>query len=70
MVHSSMESPTRASNTLSHRAILDQVELKLALKPEKLRATRHVARGSKWGVLFGFGPGLTVETVMLHGLST
>nr|AUM57499.1 chalcone synthase [Camellia fraterna] len=82
-------------------AILDQVELKLALKPEKLRATRHVlseygnmssacvlfildemrkssakeglkttGEGLDWGVLFGFGPGLTVETVVLHSMST
>ncbi|KAL8200467.1 hypothetical protein R6Q57_011806 [Mikania cordata] len=26
--------------------------------------------GLDWGVLFGFGPGLTVETVVLHGLPT
>ncbi|PSS24090.1 Chalcone synthase [Actinidia chinensis var. chinensis] len=82
-------------------AILDQVELKLALKPEKLQATRHVlseygnmssacvlfildemrkksakagckttGEGLEWGVLFGFGPGLTVETVVLHSLTT
>lgn len=78
-------------------AILDQIEVKLGLKPEKLRATRHVlaeygnmssacvlfildemrrksreeklktsGEGLEWGVLFGFGPGLTVETVVLH----
>nr|AEO36981.1 chalcone synthase [Dimocarpus longan] len=77
-------------------AILDQVEAKLGLKEEKLRATRHVlseygnmssacvlfildemrrkcleegklttGEGLDWGVLFGFGPGLTVETVVL-----
>ncbi|KAJ6326221.1 hypothetical protein OIU78_013344 [Salix suchowensis] len=82
-------------------AILDQVEAKLGLKPEKLRATRHVLReygnmssacvlfildemrkksvedgfestgeGLEWGVLFGFGPGLTVETVVLHSVAT
>lgn len=81
-------------------AILDQVEEKLALKPEKLRSTRHVlgeygnmssacvlfildemrksstndglsttGEGLEWGVLFGFGPGLTVETVVLHSVS-
>ncbi|XP_057960242.1 chalcone synthase 2 [Malania oleifera] len=78
-------------------AILDQVESTLGLKPEKLRATRHIlgeygnmssacvlfimdemrkksaeeglrttGEGLEWGVLFGFGPGLTVETVVLH----
>ncbi|OIT25716.1 PREDICTED: chalcone synthase 2-like [Nicotiana attenuata] len=83
------------------RAILDQVELTLGLKPEKLRATRQVlsdygnmssacvlfildemrkasakeglgttGEGLDWGVLFGFGPGLTVETVVLHSVST
>ncbi|CAN1278652.1 Chalcone synthase 1B [Linum perenne] len=81
-------------------AILDQVEAKLSLKEEKLRATRQVlsdygnmssacvlfimdemrkksvAEGMKttgegldWGVLFGFGPGLTVETVVLHSVN-
>lgn len=80
-------------------AILDQVELKLGLKEEKLRATREVlseygnmssacvlfildemrkksleegkrttGEGLDWGVLFGFGPGLTVETVVLHSV--
>ncbi|KAG5534638.1 hypothetical protein RHGRI_022680 [Rhododendron griersonianum] len=80
-------------------AILDQVELKLGLKEEKLGATRHVlseygnmssacvlfildemrrksleegrgttGEGLEWGVLFGFGPGLTVETVVLHSV--
>ncbi|XP_065866925.1 chalcone synthase 2 [Euphorbia lathyris] len=81
-------------------AILDQVEEKLKLKPEKMRATRHVlseygnmssacvlfildemrnksiqqakpttGEGLDWGVLFGFGPGLTVETVVLHSVA-
>ncbi|KAK9108636.1 hypothetical protein Syun_024647 [Stephania yunnanensis] len=81
-------------------AILDQVEEKLGLKPEKLKATRHVlseygnmssacvlfildemrkrsvedgasttGEGLDWGVLFGFGPGLTVETVVLHSVA-
>nr|AAM90651.1 chalcone synthase 11 [Rubus idaeus] len=80
-------------------AILDQVETKLGLKPEKLEATRHIlseygnmssacvlfildevrrksatnglkttGEGLEWGVLFGFGPGLTVETVVLHSV--
>lgn len=80
-------------------AILDQVEAKLGLQKEKMRATRHVlseygnmssacvlfildemrktsakmgkattGEGLYWGVLFGFGPGLTVETVVLHSL--
>nr|CDU46539.1 chalcone synthase [Vella pseudocytisus] len=80
-------------------AILDEVEKKLGLKAEKMRATRHVlseygnmssacvlfildemrrksvedgvattGEGLEWGVLFGFGPGLTVETVVLHSV--
>nr|AWX67441.1 chalcone synthase 7 [Salvia miltiorrhiza] len=80
-------------------AILDQVEAKAGLKPEKLRMSRHVlseygnvsspsvllildemrkaaaeegrsttGEGLEWGVLFGFGPGLTVETVVLHSM--
>ncbi|KAK8607366.1 hypothetical protein V6N13_053107 [Hibiscus sabdariffa] len=82
-------------------AILDQVEAKLCLKEDKLRATRHVlsefgnmssacvlfildemrkksmeegkgstGEGLEWGVLFGFGPGLTVETIVLHSIPT
>nr|KAJ0222742.1 hypothetical protein LSAT_V11C200065520 [Lactuca sativa] len=74
--------------------ILDGVEEKLSLTPNKLRATRHIlseygnmfsscvlfilnemrhsstidgfettGEGLEWGVLFGFGPGLTIETV-------
>ncbi|KAI3794960.1 hypothetical protein L1987_37601 [Smallanthus sonchifolius] len=81
-------------------AILDQVEEKLALEPDKLRATRRVLReygnmwgasvlfilnemrqcsgayglrttgeGLEWGVLLGIGPGLTIETVVLRGVS-
>ncbi|KAI3808454.1 hypothetical protein L1987_24405 [Smallanthus sonchifolius] len=59
--------------------ILDKVELKLGLKEEKMRATRHksmedgaatTGEGLDWGVLFGFGPVLTVETVVLHSLPT
>nr|Q9AU10.1 RecName: Full=Inactive polyketide synthase 2; Short=RiPKS2; AltName: Full=Inactive naringenin-chalcone synthase PKS2 [Rubus idaeus]AAK15175.1 aromatic polyketide synthase [Rubus idaeus] len=81
-------------------AILDQVEAKLGLKPEKLEATRNIlseygnmssacvllildevrrksvanghkttGEGLEWGVLFGFGPGLTVETVVLHSVA-
>ncbi|KAJ0963655.1 hypothetical protein J5N97_028777 [Dioscorea zingiberensis] len=80
-------------------AILDKVEEKLGLSPEKMKASRHVLReygnmssacvlfildemrrrsaaggqrttgeGFDWGVLFGFGPGLTVETVVLRSV--
>lgn len=80
-------------------AILDQVEAKLGLTKDKLRASRHImseygnmssscvlfildemrnkcleegkattGEGLDWGVLFGFGPGLTVETVVLHSV--
>ena len=31
---------------------------------EKGKAT--TGEGLNWGVLFGFGPGLTVETIVLH----
>uniref|UniRef100_A0A7N0VL69 Chalcone synthase n=1 Tax=Kalanchoe fedtschenkoi TaxID=63787 RepID=A0A7N0VL69_KALFE len=82
-------------------AILDQVEVKLGLKDDKFKSTRHVlseygnmssacvlfimdemrrksleegkattGEGLEWGVLFGFGPGLTVETVVLHSVAT
>nr|AAZ32094.1 chalcone synthase [Oncidium hybrid cultivar] len=81
------------------RAILDQIEERVGLKPEKLFISRHVlaeygnmssvcvhfaldemrkrsakegkattGEGLDWGVLFGFGPGLTVETVVLHSV--
>nr|CDU45725.1 chalcone synthase [Lepidium graminifolium]CDU45730.1 chalcone synthase [Lepidium graminifolium] len=80
-------------------AILDQVEIRLGLKAERMSATRHVlseygnmssacvlfildemrrksvkdgvattGEGLEWGVLFGFGPGLSVETVVLHSV--
>ncbi|XP_060171421.1 chalcone synthase B [Lycium barbarum] len=78
-------------------AIVDQVENKLGLEPEKLQATRNILRdfgnmssacvlfildeirkkstrdglkttgeGLDLGVLLSFGPGLTIETVVLH----
>lgn len=78
-------------------AILKKIEAMLGLKPDKLRATKHVlseygnmssacvlfildemrkrsveegksttGEGLKWGVLYGFGPGLTMETITLH----
>ncbi|EPS69395.1 root-specific chalcone synthase, partial [Genlisea aurea] len=81
------------------RAILDKMEAKLGLKPEKLRATRHTlsehgnmasvcvtfvlnemrngsikrgasttGEGLEWGVLLGFGPGLTVETMVIRSV--
>ncbi|KAL0388258.1 UNVERIFIED_CONTAM: Chalcone synthase [Sesamum radiatum] len=81
------------------RAILDQIDIKLALKPEKLRSSRHVlseygnmlsacvffvldemrktsskeglsstGEGLEWGVLLGFGPGITLETVVLRSM--
>ncbi|KAJ8758760.1 hypothetical protein K2173_000481 [Erythroxylum novogranatense] len=81
-------------------AILAEIEAKLGLKPEKLRATKHVlseygnmssatvlfildemrrrskkegkettGEGLEWGVLMGFGPGVTVETVVLRAIS-
>nr|C4MBZ5.1 RecName: Full=Aloesone synthase; AltName: Full=Polyketide synthase 3 [Aloe arborescens]ABS72373.1 aloesone synthase [Aloe arborescens]AXN70004.1 aloesone synthase [Cloning vector pCDF-AaPKS3] len=81
------------------RAILDQVEAKLKLRPEKFSATRTVlwdygnmisacvlyildemrrksaaegletyGEGLEWGVLLGFGPGMTIETILLHSL--
>ncbi|KAF7132122.1 hypothetical protein RHSIM_Rhsim09G0053500 [Rhododendron simsii] len=31
---------------------------------------KTIGEGLEWGVLFGFGPGLTVETVVLHSLCT
>ncbi|MCO5576229.1 hypothetical protein L7F22_030038 [Adiantum nelumboides] len=80
-------------------AILDQVEEKLGLKPEKMAPSRHVlsefgnmssacvsfimdhmrkksveenskttGEGFEWGLLLGFGPGLTCETVLLRSV--
>ncbi|KAI0492286.1 hypothetical protein KFK09_026556 [Dendrobium nobile] len=79
--------------------ILDQLEERLGLNPEKLTISRHVlaeygnimgvcvhfvlddmrkrsiyegktttGEGLEWGVLFGFGTGLTLETIILHSL--
>ncbi|ERN00546.1 hypothetical protein AMTRI_Chr07g26640 [Amborella trichopoda] len=81
--------------------VMDKMENELGLKPEKLRATRHVleeygnmsspsvlfvldemrkwsaeqgaattGEGLEWGVLFGFGPGLTIETVVIRSMPT
>ncbi|CAJ1971942.1 unnamed protein product [Sphenostylis stenocarpa] len=81
------------------RAIIDLIEEKFGLKPEKLQATRHIlseygnivsacpffimdemrkkskkrglsttGEGFEWGILFGFGPGLTIETVVLRSV--
>ncbi|KAI0492869.1 hypothetical protein KFK09_027145 [Dendrobium nobile] len=81
------------------RAILDQLDERVGLKPEKLFISRHVLKeygnmssasvhfaldemskwsakegkgttgeGLEWGVLFGFGPGVTVETVVLRSV--
>lgn len=43
--------------------ILDEMR-KVSAK-EGLRST---GEGLEWGVLFGFGPGLTVETLVLHSM--
>ncbi|XP_058787034.1 chalcone synthase 1A-like isoform X2 [Vicia villosa] len=82
------------------RAILDKIEAKLGLKPEKMQASRHIlseygnmssasvlfildemrrkskeeglattGEGLEWGVLFSFGPGITVETVLLRSVA-
>lgn len=80
-------------------AILQEIEGKIGLEKDKLRAAWHVLKeygnmssacvffildemrkksnqegksttgeGLKWGVLFGFGPGLTVETAVLQSV--
>ena len=43
--------------------ILDEMRRRSA---EEGKAT--TGEGLEWGVLFGFGPGLTVETVVLHSV--
>ncbi|WCJ24222.1 Chalcone synthase [Euphorbia peplus] len=45
--------------------ILDEMRKKSA--EQGLQST---GEGLDWGVLFGFGPGLTVETVVLHSVAT
>ncbi|XP_058723079.1 chalcone synthase 4-like [Vicia villosa] len=80
-------------------AILDKIEQKLFLKPEKMRSTRKIlseygnmssacvlfsldemrkkssqdglkttGEGLEWGVLLSFGPGLTIETIVLRSI--
>jgi chalcone synthase len=44
--------------------ILDEMRKKSA--QEGLKTT---GEGLDWGVLFGFGPGLTIETVVLHSVA-
>ncbi|CAL5186754.1 unnamed protein product [Lathyrus oleraceus] len=79
--------------------ILDKIEEKLTLKPEKLRCARKIlseygnmssacvlfslnemrkkssqnrlkttGEGLEWGVLLSFGPGLTIETIVLRSI--
>ncbi|PQP97036.1 chalcone synthase [Prunus yedoensis var. nudiflora] len=43
--------------------ILDEVRKRAAEK-----GLKTTGDGLDWGVLFGFGPGLTVETVVLHSV--
>lgn len=45
--------------------ILDEMRRK---SMEEGRAT--TGEGLDWGVLFGFGPGLTMETLVLHSAAT
>ncbi|XP_058786882.1 chalcone synthase-like [Vicia villosa] len=45
--------------------ILDEMRRK-SIKEGKLTT----GEGLKWGVLFGFGPGLTMETIVLHSAAT
>ncbi|TMX01207.1 hypothetical protein EJD97_024914 [Solanum chilense] len=79
-------------------AVLDQIELKLGLNLEKLKASRNLlsdygnmaacvlfvldemrktsireglgttGEGLEWGVLFGFGPALTIEVFVLRSV--
>ncbi|KMZ59577.1 hypothetical protein ZOSMA_678G00010 [Zostera marina] len=42
--------------------ILDEMRRK-----SKEEGKKTTGDGHDWGVLFGFGPGLTVETLVLHG---
>ncbi|GMN28188.1 hypothetical protein TIFTF001_049435 [Ficus carica] len=44
--------------------ILDEMRRKCA--EDGLKTT---GEGLEWGVLFGFGPGLSVETVVLHSVA-
>ncbi|KAK4589257.1 hypothetical protein RGQ29_020026 [Quercus rubra] len=53
--------------------ILKEIEAKIGLNKEKLETTWHEGKsttgeGLEWGVLLGFGPGLTVETIVLHSV--
>ncbi|XP_028803996.1 chalcone synthase-like [Neltuma alba] len=81
-------------------SILREIEERVGLEEDKLRATKHVlteygnmssacvlfildemrrksmeegrattGEGRQWGVLFGFGPGLTIETLVLHSVT-
>ena len=45
--------------------ILDEMRKK-SLKEGKTTT----GEGLDWGVLFGFGPGLTIETVVIHSVGT
>ncbi|PNX69487.1 chalcone synthase [Trifolium pratense] len=44
--------------------ILDEMRKKSAQN-----GLKTTGEGLDWGVLFGFGPGLTIETVVLHSVA-
>ena len=55
-------------------SLLWSKEVKFLILDEMRKKSREdglqtTGEGLEWGVLFGFGPGLTVETVVLHSVA-
>jgi chalcone synthase len=52
-------------NTLSSCVIIAMAEM---CRRSEERSLATAGKGLEWGLLFGFGPGLTVETILLRAL--
>ncbi|KAF2537403.1 hypothetical protein F2Q70_00000083 [Brassica cretica] len=49
--------------------ILDEMRRNEMRRKSAEDGVATTGEGLEWGVLFGFGPGLTVETVVLHSVT-
>ncbi|KAJ0015178.1 hypothetical protein Pint_20606 [Pistacia integerrima] len=65
--HIGKEVPDLISNHIENRLI--EVFHPLVRKNSTEDGLKTTGEGSEWGVLFGFGPGLTIETLVLHSVS-
>ncbi|RCV37860.1 hypothetical protein SETIT_8G096200v2 [Setaria italica] len=64
-MEASREVMRQHGNTLSSCVIIVMEEMR---RRSVERGLRTAGEGNEWGLLFGFGPGLTVETIVLRAL--